>query len=89
MAGDDFTEQFSRFCSRFAADDVSAAVLVSGYTSKDELVWGFEDRLRLLRERYSRLEILLEAGSDVHDEADRLWELERGHYLSLRGDSRE
>jgi serine/threonine protein phosphatase PrpC len=89
MAGDDFTEQFSRFCSRFAADDVSAAVLVSGFTSKDELVRGFEDRLRLLRERYSHLETLLEAGSDVHDEADRLWELERSHYLSLRGDSRE
>jgi len=89
MAGDDFTEQFSRFCSRFAADDVSAAVLVSGFTSKDEFVRGFGDRLRLLRERYSHLETLLEAGSDVHDEADRLWELERSHYLSLRGDSRE
>ena len=89
MAGDDFTEQFSRFCSRFAADDVSAAVLVSGFTSKDELVRGFEDRLRLLRERYSHLETLLEAGSDVHEEANRLWEVERSHYLSLRGDSRE
>ena len=88
-AGDAFPQEFSSFCSRFAADDVSAAVLVSGFNSIDELVRAFEPRRLLLTERYSHLETLLRDGSDVHDEANRLWELERTHYLSLRGDSRE
>jgi len=87
--GDDFAEQFSKFCSRFAADDVSAAVLVSGFSSNEELVRAFEPRRQLLTERYLLLETLLEDGSDVHDEANRLWELERPHYLSLRGELRE
>lgn len=88
-AGDAFPQEFSSFCSRFAADDVSAAVLVSGFDSNGELVSAFEPRRLLLTERYSHLETLLKDGSDLHDEANRLWELERIHYLSLRGDSRE
>ena len=88
-AGDAFPQEFSSFCSRFAADDVSAAVLVSGFDSNSELVRAFEPRRQLLAERYSHLETLLEDGSDLHDEANRLWELERIHYLSLQGDSRE
>ena len=89
MAGDDFAEQFSKFCSRFAADDVCAAVLASGFGSHGAVEEAFRARLQLLRDRYTKLEGLLKSNSDVNEEAHRLWQIERTGYLLLRGDSLE
>jgi hypothetical protein len=87
--GDAFAELFSGFCSRFAADDVSAAVLVSGFASHEALEEAFRTRLQTLRDRYAKLEALIVSNSDVNEEVQKLWRIERTGYLFLRGDSRE
>jgi serine/threonine protein phosphatase PrpC len=84
-----FPELFSGFCSRFAADDVCAAVLASGFGSHEAVEEAFRARLQLLRDRYTKLEGLLNSNSDVNEEAHRLWQIERTGYLHLRGDSLE
>jgi serine/threonine protein phosphatase PrpC len=68
------------FCTKYAADDVSAVMLVSGFKSAAEIADQFTGRLKTLQERYSRIRLMNSNDDEWNAEVEHLWELEKPAY---------
>lgn len=78
-------EHFADFCTSYAADDVSAAILIRGFSDDNDVTAKFSNRLKLLRERYSFLHTMTSDDANRNSEIERLWAIERPSYLRLSG----
>jgi len=80
-----FAENFADFCTFYAADDVSAAVLVRGFSGNSDIKAKFSRRLELLQDRYSSVRTMSSDDASRNSEIERLWAVERPEYLRLSG----
>ena len=78
-------EHFADFCTSYAADDVSAAILVRGFSDDADVRAKFSARLTTLQERYSLLRTMTSDDANWKSEIERLWAIERPSYLRLSG----
>jgi serine/threonine protein phosphatase PrpC len=76
-------ENLADFCTKYAADDVSAVMLVSGFKSAAEIADQFTGRLKTLQERYSRIRSMNSNDDEWNAEVEHLWELEKPTYRRL------
>ena len=80
-----FAENFADFCTFYAADDVSAAVLVRGFSDNADIKAKFSSRLELLQDRYFSVRTMSSDDASRNSEIERLWAVERPEYLRLSG----
>lgn len=78
-------ENLADYCTKYAADDVSAVMLVSGFKNTADIHNQFAGRLKTLRERYSRIQSLNSNDDEWSTEVEHLWELEKTTYRRLLG----
>jgi hypothetical protein len=78
-------ENLADFCTKYAADDVSAVMLVSGFKDAADIAYQFAGRLKILQERYSRIRSMNSNDDEWNAEVEHLWELEKPAYRRLLG----
>ena len=79
----EFAEKFAAFCTSYAADDVSAVIVVRGFKDEVDLKTQFAPRLAQLREMYAPLQAMVSDNDDSKLEVGKLWEIERHSYNRL------
>ena len=84
----DFALNLMNFCGKYAADDVSAAIMTYNIFNNDEVLAGFSARLEILRERYELIRELDTSSEEYSTEVERLWNLERPQYERLIGSAK-
>jgi len=77
--------KFATFCTTYAADDVSAVILVSGFQDDRDVTDSFRVRLASLRNQYSQILTMTPDDPNWNTEVERLWSLERPTYQRLLG----
>lgn len=82
-SGSKFAETFADFCTFYAADDVSAVIIVRGFKDEVDLKTQFAPRLAQLREMYAPLLAMVSGNDDSKLEVEKLWEIERHSYNRL------
>lgn len=85
----DVANIFADFCTTYAADDVSAVMVVSGFRDDRDVADRFRDRLATLRDRYSQILAMTSADPKWNAEVERLWGLERPTYQRFLKDSND
>jgi len=78
-----FANRFGHFCAKFAADDLSATVLVNGFNDDKDVAFQFRDRLRVLRNQYKLILGMTTEDENWKLEVERLWAIERPIYQRL------
>lgn len=78
---------FATFCTTYAADDVSAVMVVSGFQDDRDIADRFRIRLATLRNQYSQIRTMTSGDPNWNTEVERLWSLERPTYQRLLGGS--
>jgi len=76
-------ENLADYCTKYAADDVSAVMLVSGFENAADIANQFTGRLKILQERYSRIQSMNNNDDEWNAEVEHLWELEKLSYRRL------
>lgn len=82
-SGSKFAEKFADFCTSYAADDVSAVIIVRGFKDEVDLKTQFAPRLANLQEMYAPLLAMVSGNDDSKLEVEKLWEIERHSYNRL------
>lgn len=85
---EEVADAFADFCASYAADDVSAVILVSGFKNAADITYQFAGRLQILQERYSRIRSMNSNDEEWNSEIEHLWELEKLSYRRLLGGRR-
>jgi len=81
--------KFADFCTTYAADDVSAVMVVSGFRDDQDVADSFRSRLATLRNQYSQILTMTSDDPNWNVEVERLWGLERPTYQRLLGASND
>jgi len=81
------SNKFATFCTTYAADDVSAVMVVSGFQDDRDVTDRFRVRLATLRNQYSQILAMNPEDPNWNTEVERLWGLERPTYQRLLGGS--
>jgi len=79
------SNKFATFCTAYAADDVSAVMVVSGFQDDRDIADRFRIRLATLRNQYSQILTMTSDDPNWNVEVERLWGLERPTYQRLLG----
>lgn len=72
--------KFATFCTSYAADDVSAVMVVSGFRDDKDVAERFRSRLASLRNQYSQILTMSSDDPNWNAEVERLWGVERPAY---------